>query len=122
MFRRSNSDAEILAALDKSQAVIAFKPDGTILSANRNFLSVVGYKLDEIVGRHHSIFVPTEDKNSDAYKQFWRELAAGTYKSAKFQRVAKDGSSIFIQATYNLIVDARGEVTKVVKFASDITE
>lgn len=119
---RFGGGAQILAALDKSQAVIEFTPDGRVLTANENFLNVVGYELDEIKGRHHSLFVPEEERASEAYASFWADLARGAFKSAEFRRITKTGRSIFIQATYNPVKNRKGEVVKVVKFASDITE
>lgn len=110
-----------IAALNRSQAVIAFRPDGTILDANANFLAAVGYTLDEIRGRHHRMFVEEAERESPAYRGFWAALARGEYQSAEFRRIAKGGREIFIQATYNPITDRENRVVKVVKFATDIT-
>jgi methyl-accepting chemotaxis protein len=110
-----------IAALDHSQAVIAFTPDGAILEANANFLSAVGYALDEIRGQHHRLFVDPTEQSSDAYHGFWAALASGKFQSGEFRRIAKGGSEVFIQATYNPIKGRDGRVVKVVKFASDIT-
>ncbi len=120
----SSSQSELqnkFDALDKSQAIIEFNTDGTIITANPNFLAAVGYSLDEIEGRHHSMFVTEEDKNSAAYKQFWAELADGNYQSAEYKRLGKNGKEIWIQATYNPILNKSGKAYKVVKFATDIT-
>ncbi len=123
MFLKVNaSDAQTLDALDRSQAVIEFKPDGTILKANQNFLSVVGYALEEIVGQHHRIFMPDEDARSVEYASFWSGLADGKFNAGEFRRITESGESIFIQASYNPVMDRSGKVYKVVKFASDITE
>ena len=123
MFKsRAHDGGQILAALDRSQAVIEFTPDGHILTANANFLDVVGYELSEIKGRHHSLFVPEAERRGEAYADFWASLARGEFKSAEFRRITKAGRSIFIQATYNPIKNRKGEVVKVVKFASDITQ
>lgn len=122
LFHPNSSDADTLAALDRSQAIIEFKPNGTILKANENFLSVVGYRLEEIVGKHHRIFMPDQEAQSDAYARFWSDLALGKFNAAEFRRVTKSGASIFIQASYNPIRNRNGKVYKVVKFASDITE
>lgn len=111
----------IIDALNKSQAVIEFTSDGKILSANTNFLNAMGYRLEDIIGKHHSIFVESGDKRSQTYASFWKELANGEFKQAEFKRVKKDGEHIWLQATYNPIVDNKGIVHKVVKFASDIT-
>ncbi|MCB1508470.1 MAG: PAS domain-containing protein, partial [Hyphomicrobiaceae bacterium] len=108
-------------AIHRSQAVIEFALDGTILTANDNFLKAMGYTLDEIAGRHHSLFVSASERQSAAYRTFWDELAAGKYKAAEFERFAKDGRSVWIQASYNPIFDPDGRPIKVVKFATDIT-
>ncbi len=112
----------ILAALDKSQAVIQFQPDGTIITANANFLDAMGYALEEIQGQHHSIFVDAEYKKSDDYRKFWESLRDGTFQSAEYKRLRKDGSEIWIQASYNPILDKSGNASKIVKYATDITE
>jgi methyl-accepting chemotaxis protein len=109
-------------ALDKSQAVIEFNVDGTILTANANFLGAVGYQLSEIQGKHHSIFVPADDRSGAAYRSFWSDLARGVFQSGQFKRIGKDGREIWIQATYNPILDDSGKTYKVVKFCSDITQ
>ncbi|MCB4802647.1 methyl-accepting chemotaxis protein [Methylobacterium brachiatum] len=111
-----------LAALQRSQAIISFTPEGTILEANANFLAAVNYRLDEIKGRHHSIFVSEAERSSEDYRAFWAALAHGAYQAAEYRRVAKDGSEVFIQGTYNPITDEHGRVLKVVKFAVDVTE
>ncbi|OSQ39875.1 chemotaxis protein [Thalassospira mesophila] len=111
----------MLNALQKSQAVIQFNLDGTVISANENFLAVMGYRADEIIGKHHSMFVTAEEKNSEAYRSFWRSLNAGKFEAAQFHRLAKGGKSVWIEASYNPIFNAAGEVYKVVKFATDIT-
>jgi len=109
-------------AISKSQAVIEFDVHGNILTANDNFLATVGYGLDEIQGKHHRIFVTRQERESDQYRQFWKQLAEGQFYSGEFHRVAKDGSDVWIQATYNPIFDMSGNVIKVVKYASNITE
>jgi methyl-accepting chemotaxis protein len=111
----------LLAALDKSQAVIHFSLDGTILWANQNFLATLGYSLDEIQGKHHRLFVETEDAASDDYKNFWADLGKGKYQAAEYKRVGKGGKEIWIQATYNPILDKNGKLIKIVKYATDIT-
>jgi methyl-accepting chemotaxis protein len=123
---RQNSDGMSLQskldALDRSQAVIEFKPDGTIVSANANFLNAMGYSLAEIQGKHHSMFVETQERNGAAYREFWADLNRGAYKSGEFKRVAKDGRDIWIQATYNPVLNRAGNVIRVIKFAADITD
>jgi methyl-accepting chemotaxis protein len=118
---KSMEDSGKLAALSRSQAVIEFTPTGEVLTANDNFCSALGYQLSEIQGRHHSMFCDSAYTNSAAYKQFWADLAAGTFQSDEFKRVGKGGKEIWIQATYNPIVDEQGKVFRVVKFATDIT-
>lgn len=111
-----------IAALDRSQAVIEFELDGVIVTANENFLKTLGYRLDEIQGQHHSLFVEPAYRESAAYKQFWRDLSDGKFQSAEYKRVGKGGKEIWIQASYNPIFDLNGRPTKVVKFATDVTQ
>lgn len=111
----------LLDALDKSQAVIHFKPDGTILWANANFLGAVGYSLAEIENQHHSMFVEPGYDRSHEYKSFWDKLRAGEYQAAEYKRYGKGGREIWIQASYNPLFDKTGKVFKVVKYATDIT-
>ncbi|WP_426315412.1 methyl-accepting chemotaxis protein [Methylobacterium fujisawaense] len=110
-----------IAALHRSQAVIAFDPDGVVLEANANFLDAMGYGLDEIRGQHHSLFVAADERAGEAYRGFWDRLAAGQFAAGEFRRIAKGGRDVWIQATYNPILDVDGRVVKVVKFAADIT-
>lgn len=112
----------ILKALDRSQAVIEFTLEGKILHANKNFLDVTGYSLNEIIGRHHSIFVDRKEASSPAYKAFWEKLGNGEFDTGKYKRVTKSGEDIWIRASYNPILDGNGKPFKVVKFATDITE
>ena len=112
----------IVDALDRSMARIEFALDGTILDANENFLRLMGYTLDEIRGRPHSIFVDEATKGSDAYREFWAKLRAGEFQAAEFQRITKSGEQVWIQATYNPVFDQRGTPIGVVKFAVDVTE
>jgi methyl-accepting chemotaxis protein len=109
------------AAIDRSQAMIEFQLDGTIITANKNFLDTVGYSLDEIVGRHHSIFVDPTYGRSAEYKAFWANLARGEFFADKFQRVGKGCKDVWIQGAYNPIFDPAGKPYKVIKFAIDIT-
>ncbi|ABF62216.1 methyl-accepting chemotaxis sensory transducer with Pas/Pac sensor (plasmid) [Ruegeria sp. TM1040] len=115
-------NAGVLNALDRSQAIIEFKLDGTITAANENFLAVTGYGLQEIKGQKHRIFVDETTASSTEYKDFWQSLAQGETRTGEFRRFAKDGSELWIQATYNPIFDGNGDVFKVVKFAVDITD
>jgi methyl-accepting chemotaxis protein len=116
-------DAEaVLTALDRSQAVIEFKPDGTIITANENFLKTLGYTLEEIRGKHHSMFVDPIERDSIAYRQFWDRLRAGDFQAARFKRVGKNGREVWIEASYNPVMGRNGKPYKVVKFATDITQ
>lgn len=108
-------------AIRKSQAVIEFDLDGTIQSANDNFLNTLGYSIEEIRGKHHSMFVGSSERCSTEYKKFWADLREGSFKSAEFQRIHKNGEQVWIQACYNPIFDFSGKPCKVVKFATDIT-
>jgi methyl-accepting chemotaxis protein len=111
-----------IEAIGKSQAVIEFQLNGTIVHANDNFLNTMGYRLDEIRGKHHSMFATDELRNSPQYKEFWAKLNRGEYIAGNFQRVGKDGKKIWIQASYNPILDLFGKPFKVVKYATDITD
>jgi methyl-accepting chemotaxis protein len=120
--RRAAADAASrLQALGRSQGVIEFGLDGIILDANDNFLAAVGYRREELVGHHHSILCEPTLVASPAYRTFWAKLARGEFDSGEYRRVRKDGSEIWIQASYNPLLDAVGKPQKVVKFASDIT-
>jgi methyl-accepting chemotaxis protein len=110
-----------LAAIGKSQAVIEFLPDGTILDANDNFLACMGYTLAEIKNRHHGIFVDEALKQSSEYRDFWAALNRGEYQKAEYKRFGKGGREVWIQGSYNPIFDPSGRVYKVVKFATDVT-
>ncbi len=111
-----------IMAVSRAQAMIEFKLDGTIVTANENFLSTVGYRLEEIAGRHHRMFVEPAYAASREYEQFWERLRAGEFVAAEFKRVGKGGREVWIMASYNPVFDAGGHVVKVVKFATDITE
>jgi methyl-accepting chemotaxis protein len=110
-----------LAAIDKSQAVIEFTLDGTIQTANRNFLDAMGYSLQEIQGKHHGMFVERDYRDSAEYRLFWDKLARGEYQAAQFKRIGKDGREVWIEAAYNPISDRNGKPYKVVKYATDIS-
>jgi len=120
-----NSNQELRSKIDavgRSQAIIEFNLDGTIITANENFLGALGYRLDEVQGKHHSMFVPEADRSSADYREFWNKLRAGEFQSREFKRIAKDGRAIWIQASYNPLFDRSGKPYKVVKFAFDITQ
>ena len=114
-------DAGKLAAISRSQAVIEFTPTGEVLSANDNFCTAFGYAPGEIVGKHHSLFCEPSYVRTEDYKDFWRSLAAGEFIANEFVRYGKDGREVWIQAAYNPILDANGKVSKVVKYATDVT-
>ncbi len=117
-----SSDDGVLVALNRVQALIEFELDGTIISANQNFLDAVGYKLEEVQGKHHRIFCDAEYTSSLEYKTFWKRISEGEFFSGEFKRIRKDGEEIWIQASYNPVLDESGRPVKVVKFATDITE
>ena len=117
---KSNS-TQVLTALSKSLAIIEFDSLGTILSANENFCATLGYSLSEIKGQHHSMFVEAEYARSAEYKEFWSKLAHGQYDAREYKRIGKGGKEVWIQASYNPILNAKGEVLKIVKAATDIT-
>lgn len=108
-------------ALDRVQAMIEFKLDGTVIRANQNFLDVLGYSLDEVVGKHHRMFCDPDYAASDSYKDFWRELGEGAYTEAEFKRLTKSGDEVWLRASYNPVLDESGEPVSIVKFATDIT-
>ena len=108
-------------AISRAQAVIEFELDGTVITANDNFLRIFGYDLDEIVGKHHRIFCDAGYAETTGYAEFWQKLGRGEYHAAEFKRLHKDGHEIWLQASYNPIFDMDGKPLKVVKFASDIT-
>jgi len=111
-----------MAAISKANAVIEFETDGTILSANENFLQATGYALDEIVGRHHRMFVDAAERESAEYHTFWNKLGRGEFDAGKYRRVGKSGQTLWLQASYNPIFAPDGKPFKVVKYATDITE
>ena len=120
--KRKNADFEgQITAVNKSQAVIHFEMDGTIIDANENFLAALGYGLEEIRGKKHAMFVAPAERGSAAYRDFWEKLRGGAFQSGEFLRLGKAGNEVWIQATYNPIVDSNGRPFKVVKFATDIT-
>lgn len=121
-FKSKNNDLQAtINALNSSQAVIEFLPNGEIITANENFLSAVGYGISEITGNHHRIFCDPKYVNSAQYTDFWRNLANGIFQSGEFKRFGKGGRVIWLQASYNPIKNEKGETVKVIKFASDIT-
>ena len=111
----------MLAALDKAQAVIEFTLDGKIVHANENFLKTLGYTLDEVRGQHHGIFVEPAFRQSSEYRMFWDKLGRGEFDANQYKRIGKGGREVWIQASYNPILDANGKPFKVVKYATDVT-
>jgi methyl-accepting chemotaxis protein len=111
-----------LSALNKSQAVIEFNMDGTVITANENFLNLLGYSLAEVQGRHHSMFVDARERDTTAYRGFWQTLNRGEYQAGEYKRICKNGKEVWIQASYNPIMGRSGRPNKVVKFATDVTE
>jgi methyl-accepting chemotaxis protein len=109
-------------AMERSQAVIEFKLDGTIIRANANFLNALGYQASEIEGRHHSLFVPASEGHGAEYREFWATLNRGEFVAAKFLRIGKGGREVWIQASYNPVFDSAGKPYKVIKFATDVTD
>ncbi|WP_372020149.1 methyl-accepting chemotaxis protein [Tistrella mobilis] len=119
---RRRSDAEaVIAAINRSQAMITFDMDGRILDANANFLTLVGYTLDEIKGQNHRMLVDVAERESPAYTAFWDALRRGEYQARQFRRIGKGGKVVWIEASYNPVLDGAGRPVKVVKYATDIT-
>jgi len=114
-------DAAKQAALDKSQAIIEFKMDGTIITANANFLGAMGYSLDEIKGKHHSMFVDPVYRDSADYREFWAKLNRGEFQAAQYKRIGKGGKEVWIEASYNPL-SKNGKPYKVVKYATDVSK
>jgi methyl-accepting chemotaxis protein len=111
-----------IAAIGKAQAVVEFDLDGKIKSANDNFLTVIGYRLEDVAGRHHSMFIDPAEQQSAAYRHFWERLRRGEHDAGVYKRVGQGGREVWLQATYNAILDPQGKPYKVVKYATDITE
>ena len=122
MFRAFGTNASILSALGKAQAFIEFEMDGTIITANENFLNAMGYSLAEIKSKHHSLFLEPADRDSPSYKKFWDDLNRGIFRREQFKRIGKGGKEVWIEASYNPILDRRGRPFKIVKFATDVSE
>ncbi len=121
--RNRNAEWESkIEAIERSQALIEFSPDGHVLNANSKFLSALGYSLDEVVGQHHRMFCDAEYSSSLEYREFWERLGRGEYDSNEYKRLGKGGREVWIQASYNPILDAQGNTYKIVKFATDVTQ
>lgn len=124
MFNKPTNDDFMakMNAIEKSTAVIEFAPDGTIITANENFLKTMGYSLSEIQGKHHRIFVYPEDSKLQSYQDFWAKLRSGQYDAGEYRRLAKDGHEIWIQASYNPVFNKKGDLYKILKIATDVTK
>ncbi|MCG8389507.1 MAG: GAF domain-containing protein [Cytophagales bacterium] len=121
--QRGQAEAEnTMEAINDAVAVIEFNTEGVIENANRNFMELMGYTKDEIVGEHHRMFVSREERTSDDYKQLWRELAAGTPKRGEFKRITKSGDVIYLAGNYTIVRGRDGGISKIMKFAFDITK
>jgi len=118
---RAQTDASFMQAVDRSMAVIEFDLRGEVVNANSNFLQVMGYRLEEIRGKHHHLFCQPEEVQSEAYRHFWAGLNRGEFSSGLFKRLNKQGSEVWLQATYNPLYDTQGKLYGVIKFATDIT-
>jgi PAS domain S-box-containing protein len=117
-----NKHQAIINAIDKSQGTIEFNLDGTIITANDNFLNVLGYSMDEVEGKHHRIFCEESYANSPDYKKFWEKLNRGEFDSGEYKRIGKNNRDVYIQATYNPIFDFNGKPLKIIKIATDVTK
>ncbi|WP_370292627.1 methyl-accepting chemotaxis protein [Thalassolituus sp.] len=114
--------SDVNAAVERSMAVIEFDATGNVIRANNNFLGATGYREAEVIGKHHRMFVPSEHAESQEYREFWKKLGSGQFISSRFQRVKKDGSDLWLEASYSPLINADGDVYGVIKFATDITE
>lgn len=119
---QDQDDSGLIAAVDRSMAVIRFTPDGIIKQANQNFLDALGYTADEIEGQHHRMFCDPDYVRTEAYTQFWRNLGRGIVESGSFKRLRSNGKPIYIEASYTPVKDRFGRVLEVIKFAQDVTE
>jgi methyl-accepting chemotaxis protein len=121
MLRRANGLGQV-AAINRVQAVITLELDGTIRTANDNFLRTLGYSLEEIKGKHHSMFVTPEERNSQQYREFWLKLTRGEPNAGQYEWIARGGRKLWVQASYNPILDATGKTLHVIAYATDVTE
>jgi len=120
--QRGQAETEgTMRVINEAMAVVEFDMDGNIIKANHNFLDTMGYKQEEIAGEHHRIFVTKEERSSDAYRNFWRDLAAGRVNRGEFKRINKKGEEVWLKASYSPIRNKAGEVSKIMKIAYDIT-
>jgi diguanylate cyclase (GGDEF)-like protein/PAS domain S-box-containing protein len=119
--RQADEYESQMLAIHKSQAIVEFTLDGTVISANQHFLTATGYTLAEIVGEKHSIFVEPALRDGSDYRRFWAELRRGRYFTGEYRRIGKNGKPIWFQASYNPILDHDGKPIKIIKFATDVT-
>ncbi|MFP6846956.1 MAG: PAS domain-containing methyl-accepting chemotaxis protein [Thalassolituus sp.] len=117
-----NENRAKMEAVDRSSAVIRFDLKGNVVSANRNFLNAMGYTEEEIIGKHHRIFCDKSYADSDDYKKFWDQLRSGRYISSRFERIGKNGNVVWLEASYNPLLDNKGNLFGFIKYATDITE
>ncbi|MCG3720549.1 PAS domain-containing protein, partial [Aliarcobacter butzleri] len=122
MFFSNKEDKLQLKAIDQNYAVIKFKPDGTIIEANKNFLDIMGYTSNEIIGKHHKIFCEKKFVETKDYQEAWNTLNTGQSITAEFKRIKKDGEAVFLRASYLPITDNNGRVKEVIKLAQDVTK
>jgi methyl-accepting chemotaxis protein len=122
MQRSQGESSSIVALVNETFATIEFDTEGNILKANENFLKTMGYSLDEIQGEHHRIFMPKEERNTEAYRQFWKDLNAGRIKSGEFKRINKMGEEVWIFAGYSPVRGSNGQITRLMKIALNITQ
>jgi methyl-accepting chemotaxis protein len=120
--RKEQEQESQIKAINRSMATIEFNRQGEVISANENFLAVMGYRLEEIVGKHHRLFCERSESESNDYRQFWERLNQGEFFSGSFKRLNNQGRTVWLRATYNPVFDANGRLYKIVKFASDITD
>ena len=120
--QRSQSETQgILTAINDSLASVEFKPNGEIVDANQQFLSIFGFSLEEIRGKNHTVLLPPDERNAAESNEFWDQLTQGEAKSGEFERVKRDGSSIWIRSNYSPVKNAHGEVTKVLALSFDLS-
>jgi methyl-accepting chemotaxis protein len=119
---KERQNQSMINAISRSMAMIEFTPEGKIITANENFLNSMHYSLNEVIGQHHRLFCKREEVDAPGYKAFWASLTRGEFHSRLFERVDKQGRTVFLEASYNPLFDTKGRLYKVVKFASDITD
>jgi methyl-accepting chemotaxis protein len=119
--KNTDQNNALVAAIQKSQSIIEFNMDGTIITANESFLNLMGYSLSELQGKHHRIFCSKDYSESAEYQAFWDKMNQGEFDTGEYVRLGKNGDAVYIQASYNPILDKDGQPYKVIKIASDVT-